>query len=93
MSTSQVPKDSRIDLRLTVEQKRVIEQAAAVRGVSVSAYTLLHLLPQAQQDLEAQERLILSNRDRELFLSVLENPPELKGKLKSAISRYKDKYE
>ncbi|MGB5632853.1 MAG: DUF1778 domain-containing protein [Waterburya sp.] len=87
------PKDSRIDLRLTQEQKTTIEQAAAMNGVSVSAYTLIHLLPQAQQDIEERERLILSNRDRDTFLSAVANSPKLKGKLKTAIAQYRHKYE
>ena len=86
------PKDSRIDLRVTKEQKALLEEAASIKGVSLSAYTLLHLLPLAQQDIEDRKRLILSNRDRDLFVSALENPPELKGKLKSAIDNYRDKY-
>lgn len=92
---SEIPnpaKDSRIDLRVTAEQKTLLEQAASLSGVSLSAYTLLHLLPQAQQDIERQERLTLSNCDRDLFLSALANPPKLKGKLKSAIALYRDKY-
>lgn len=96
MSMSEIPnsaKNSRIDLRVTAEQKTLLEQAASLSGVSLSAYTLLHLIPQAQQDLERQERLILSNRDRDLFLSALDNPPKLKGKLKTAIAEYKQKYE
>ena len=93
MSTSPLPKDSRIDLRLTKEQKALIEQAAALNGVSVSAYTLLHLLPQARQDLKNKEKLTLSNRDRDLFLSAIVNPPKLQGKLKTAIAEYRNKYE
>ncbi len=86
-------KDSRIDLRVTGEQKALLEQAASLSGVSLSAYTLLHLLPQAQQDIERKERLTLSNRDRDFFLSALANPPKLKGKLKTAITEYRQKYE
>jgi hypothetical protein len=85
-------KDSRIDLRVTQEQKELLEKAASLRGVSLSAYTLLHLLPVAQQEIDSQERLILSERDRDLLMSILENPPELQGKLKTAIKNYRDKY-
>jgi uncharacterized protein (DUF1778 family) len=86
-------KDSRLDLRVTSEQKELLERAAAIRGVSVSAYTLLHLLPIAKQEVDTQERLVLSNRDRDLFMSVMENPPTLKGSLKSAIQKYREKYD
>ena len=92
MSEIPTAKDSRIDLRVTGEQKALLEQAASIKGVSLSAYTLLHLLPLARQDIENQEKLTLSNRDRDLFLSALNNPPKLKGKLKSAIAEYKEKY-
>jgi uncharacterized protein (DUF1778 family) len=86
-------KDSRLDLRVTSSQKELLERAAAIRGVSVSAYTLLHLLPIAKQEVDTQERLVLSQRDRDLFMSVMENPPTLKGSLKSAIQKYREKYD
>lgn len=92
MSKIPVSKDSRIDLRVTKEQKALLEQAASIKGVSLSAYTLLHLLPLAQQDIDNRERLTLSNRDRDIFLTALENPPKLKEKLKSAIADYQTKY-
>ncbi len=85
-------KDSRIDLRVTAEQKALLEKAASMQGVSLSAYTLLHLLPQAQKDIEAREKLTLTDRDRDLFLSAMANPPKLQGKLKTAIAEYRDKY-
>lgn len=92
MSDKARTKDKRIDLRLTQEQKELLERAAALKGISVSAYTLVHVLPAAKQDLDSHERLILSDRDRDLFMSVMENPPTLKGKLKSAIAQYTEKY-
>lgn len=93
MSETSNAKDSRIDLRVTHEQKELLEKAASLRGISLSAYTLLHLLPVAKQEIDASERLVLSNRDRDLFLLMMENPPKLKGKLKTAINKYRDKYE
>ena len=86
-------KDSRIDLRVTAKQKALLEKAASMQGVSLSAYTLLHLLPQAQKDVEDREKLVLTDRDRDLFLSAMVNPPKLQGKLKSAIAEYRNKYE
>ena len=93
MGETPTAKDSRIDLRVTREQKAVLEKAASLSGVSLSAYTLLHLLPQAQQDIKNREKLVLSDRDRDLFLSAITNSPELQGKLKSAIAEYRNKYE
>ncbi|MEH2415974.1 hypothetical protein [Nostoc sp.] len=42
--------------------------------------------------LKESESLVLCDRDRDLFMSVMQNPPELKGKLKSAIHKYRQKY-
>ncbi|QSJ19483.1 DUF1778 domain-containing protein [Nostoc sp. UHCC 0702] len=92
MSEASSAKNCRIDLRVTQEQKELLERAASLKGISLSAYTLFHLLPAAKQDIDVHERLVLSNRDRDLFMSVMENPPELKGKLKSAIHKYRQKY-
>lgn len=92
MSQTSKAKDSRIDLRVTQEQKELLERAASLKGVSLSAYTLFYVLPAAKQEVDSHERLVLSNRDRDLFMSVMENPPELKGKLKSAIKKYREKY-
>jgi uncharacterized protein (DUF1778 family) len=49
-------------------------------------------ISRSKQQVDSHERLILSNRDRDLFLSVMENPPPLKGKLKAAIKQYRNKY-
>ena len=85
-------KSSRLDLRVTPEQKELLERAATLKGVSLSSYTLFHLILIAKKEIEQEERLILSNQDRDLLLSTLENPPPLKGKLKEAIQKYKAKY-
>lgn len=92
MSETSSPKDSRIDLRVTQEQKELLEKAASLRGISLSAYTLFYLLPIAKQEIADQEKLVLSDRDRDLFMSVMENPPELQGNLKTAIKKYQAKY-
>lgn len=92
MSKISKPKDSRIDLRVTQEQKELLERAASLKGISLSAYTLFYVLPAAKQEVDSHEKLVLSNRDRDLFMSAMENPPQLKGKLQSALRKYRDKY-
>ena len=80
-------------MRVTQEQKELLERAAALKGVSLSAYTLFHRVPIARQEIDFNERLVLSNRDRDLFMSVMENPPKLKGKLKATLQKFRDKYD
>jgi hypothetical protein len=45
-----------------------------------------------KQETNSHERLVLSSRDRDLFMSVMENLPELKGKLKTTLKKVRDKY-
>ena len=75
-------KDVRIDLRASANQKTLLEQAAEIKHVSLSSYVLASSLKQAQLDLAENETLLLSNRDRELVMSILENPPEPNEALK-----------
>jgi uncharacterized protein (DUF1778 family) len=75
-------KDVRIDLRTSAHQKTLLEQAAELKHVSLSSYILASSIKQAQLDLAENETLLLSNRDRDLIMSVLENLPEPNDALK-----------
>lgn len=79
-------KDSRVDFRVSDVQKSLLEKAAEIKHLSLSSYILSSSIKQAEQDIAENEMLILSNRDRDLVMSALENPPEpneaLKGMFK-----------
>ena len=67
-------------------QKSLLERAAEIKHLSLSSYILSSSIKQAELDIAENEMLILSNRDRDLVMSALENPPEpneaLKGMFK-----------
>lgn len=44
-----------------------------------------------KKDIESDEKLVLTDKDRDLFLSLMENPPEPNQALKSAMRRFKEK--
>lgn len=75
-------KDSRVDFRVSDVQKTLLERAAEIKHLSLSSYILSSSIKQAEQDIAENEMLILSNRDRDLVMSVLENPPEPNEALK-----------
>lgn len=79
-------KDSRVDFRVSDIQKSLLERAAEIKHLSLSSYILSSSIKQAELDIAENEMLILSNRDRDLVMSALENPPEpneaLKGMFK-----------
>lgn len=69
-------KDSRVDFRVSDVQKSLLERAAEIKHLSLSSYILSSSIKQAELDIAENEMLILSNRDKDLIMSALENPPE-----------------
>lgn len=75
-------KDSRVDFRVSDVQKTLLERAAEIKHLSLSSYILSSSIKQAELDIAENEMLILSNRDRDLVMSALENPPDPNEALK-----------
>lgn len=75
-------KDSRVDFRVSDVQKSLLERAAEIKHLSLSSYILSSSIKQAELDIAENEMLILSNKDRDLVMSALENPPEPNEALK-----------
>ncbi len=92
MSQAARKKADRIDLRVDDSAKELIERAASIAGMSVSSFTLFNTLRAAREEIATYERLSLSNRDRDLFLATVANPPKANEALRSAMSQYARKY-
>lgn len=86
-------KEKRIDLRVTQEQKHLLERAADLKGMSLSAYLLSHCLNLAQTELEAHHSLVLSDRDRDLFMELLKSPPTPTPSLREAMAKFQQEYQ
>jgi uncharacterized protein (DUF1778 family) len=69
-------KMDRIDLRVTREQKDVLARAAVLSGVSMSSFLVANAISEARKVVAKSERIVLSARDRDLFYSILKNPPK-----------------
>jgi uncharacterized protein (DUF1778 family) len=80
--------NTRLDVRLGEEQKKLIEQAAGFLGQTISAFTVATLVRQAEEVVERFGTLRLSDRDRDAFLAALDNPPAPNAKLRRAAKRY-----
>ncbi len=79
----------RLEARLTSVQKRHIEQAAQIRGTSVSDFVILSADEAAIRTIREQEVLVLNERARHVFAEALLNPPTPGRKLLAAARRYK----
>lgn len=78
-----------LEARVTVEQKRLIEQAAALQGRSVTDFVVSSVQEAAKRAIEEHQRLELSLRDSQVFVSALLNPPAPSQRLLETIARYR----
>jgi uncharacterized protein (DUF1778 family) len=65
--------DARLQLRLAADLKREIEEAAAHLGQSVSEFAISTLVQVARDVNEQQKITKLTNRDRDIFLAMLDD--------------------
>lgn len=68
IETDMGSKTERIEVRLSAEHKAVIEEAAALRGQSLSAFVVSQALEQALR----LRLTVLSQRDWERFLEIMD---------------------
>jgi uncharacterized protein (DUF1778 family) len=80
--------ESRIEFRLSSEAKRQIERAAAAQGRTLSDFAKDTLLQKARTVLDEQGTVTLSDRDREIFLRLLDAAPAPNAALKKAMKRH-----
>jgi uncharacterized protein (DUF1778 family) len=85
----QARKVARIEARLNPEQKRRIEYAARLKGTSISDFMVLSADDAAARAIQEHEVWVLADRDREVFVRALLNPPAPSARMKAAAQRYR----
>ena len=89
MSTS-TRSDARINVRISSELKETIEDAAAALGQSVNEFTISTVVREARLVLQESQVTRLSNRDRDVFLQMLDDVDRKpNAALKAAANRYR----
>lgn len=89
MSTT-AKREARLSVRLPVDLKRVIEEAAAQTGRSVSDFAVATLVETARSVLQQQSVTELTNRDRDRFMALLDDVDARPNKaLTDAARKYK----
>jgi uncharacterized protein (DUF1778 family) len=61
---------------LTGDQRELLETAAALSGQPIAEFAASIVLETARRTVDGHRGIHLSNRDRDQFLSLLDNPPE-----------------
>ena len=82
--------DARINFRLSGDLKKTIEDAAAEMGQSISDFAVSTLVRTARRILRDQHVTRLSERDRQLFVAMLDDESSKPNEsLVKAAKRYK----
>jgi uncharacterized protein (DUF1778 family) len=80
---------ARFDTRLPLEQKQLFEKAAILGGYrNLTDFVIVTVQNKAKEIIEERERIIASQRDKELFFDSLVNPPKPNNDLLSAKDEY-----
>lgn len=81
-------KQDRIELRASERERARFLEAAVFSGMSLSAFLRQAALEKSEDILKSRDSLILTNKDRDLFLEALENPPKPNKRLQKAFRSY-----
>ena len=87
MPTTTVAREDRIELRATKEEKRLLTTAATHERLDVTSFIMRNVLPTAREIIDRAERIVLTDRDTDRVLELLENPPKPSPALRAAARR------
>jgi uncharacterized protein (DUF1778 family) len=85
--------ETTLDLRLPSSVKEAVVQAAAHLGQSVDEFAVSALAHTAREVIEHRGVTVLTARDWERFVALLDEPAEPNEALKAAAQRYKQQVE
>jgi uncharacterized protein (DUF1778 family) len=82
-------KSERLEARITVAQKRLLQRAAELEGRSLTDFLVASAQEAAKRTIQEHEIMKLNGEDREIFISAVLNPPQPSAKLVEAARRYR----
>lgn len=83
------PKTARLEARVSADEKKLFQQAAALQGQSMTEFLVNSIYDAAKRTVQEHEMMELSASDRKAFVSALLKPPAPGKRLKKAAQHYK----
>lgn len=81
---------TRLDLRLSREQKNYFEQVQEIGGFrSLTDFVITAVSEKADAIMEKHNKWLASENDRKIFFEALMNPPAPNARLKAAMHKHK----
>ncbi len=82
-------RSSRLEARISSEQKALFEKAAELQGCSLSNFIIASAREAALKTIREHEVIRLVGPDRDAFIAALINPPKPTRKMREAARRFK----
>ncbi|MEC5344392.1 DUF1778 domain-containing protein [Brenneria populi] len=83
-------KKQRIDLRLTDDDKSMIEEAAAISNLTMTQFMVNSASQRAAEIIQQHRRLLLNEESWSLVMEAIANPQAPNDKLKQAAKRLRN---
>lgn len=80
-------KENRVEFRSSDKERELFKAAASYLGMNLSSFLRMIALEKSNEIIK--NSIVLSERDRDIFMTALENPPKPNKNLKIALSEYK----
>ncbi len=80
---------ARLEARISLEQKAVLQQAAALSGRSLSEFVVASAQEAAKRLIQEHETIRLSRSEQVAFVTALLNPPAPSKRLRQAAAAYR----
>jgi uncharacterized protein (DUF1778 family) len=90
-SSSGRARGERLETRVSSDQKRLIEHAAALQGRTLTDFVLTSVQEAARRAIEEHQHLALSVRDSQAFIDALTEPQPVNDRLRETVRRYREK--
>ena len=89
---AQINKDERMELRVSSADKRIFKRAQKLSGdKSFSSFVVRIVKREAEEIVAKQDRIIVSEKDRQLFFDTVFSNTKPNQNLAAAAKRYKSK--
>ncbi len=81
---------SRLNIRISDEDKALIELAAKLENLNISQFVLQSAKKIARETMLEHEKISLNKQESQRFLDLLKNPPKPNAALLSAMEKYSE---
>ena len=83
-------RSARLEARISVEQKTVLQRAATLSGRTLSEFVVASAQDAASRVIQEHETIRLSRAEQIAFVSALLKPPAANARLRRAAAAYRD---